>query len=119
MNCTQSGPQTDVSAPGVGTAAAKHHRDMMWLLRLHRPRPRDYRRTATDGATDFRAGSRLNQSADPPGTGVLGFASSVNGYLRALGPVGLVSARERLFLATQDSSLLTREHLSGNLVLTK
>jgi hypothetical protein len=31
MNCTACGPQTYVSAPGVGTAAAKHHRDMMWL----------------------------------------------------------------------------------------
>jgi hypothetical protein len=32
MNCTERGPQTDVSAPGVGKAAAKHHRDMMWVL---------------------------------------------------------------------------------------
>jgi hypothetical protein len=42
MNCTGCGPHTYVSAPGVGTAAAKHHRDMMWLLWLHRPRPHDY-----------------------------------------------------------------------------
>jgi hypothetical protein len=83
MNCTESEPQTDVSAPGVGTAAAKHHRDMMWLLRPHRPRPRDYRRTAAAGATDFRAGPRLAKSANPPGTGALGFASSVNSYLCA------------------------------------
>jgi hypothetical protein len=32
MNCTERGPQTDVSAPGVSKAAAKHHRDMMWVL---------------------------------------------------------------------------------------
>ena len=105
MNCTQSGPQTDVSAPGVGTATAKHHRDMMWLLWLHRPRRRDYRRTATASATDFRAGSRLDQSANPPGAGVLGFASSVNSYLAALGPAGPVSARERHFLATPGLKL--------------
>jgi hypothetical protein len=37
MNCTESGPQTDISAPGVGTAAAKHHRDMMWVLRPTAP----------------------------------------------------------------------------------
>jgi hypothetical protein len=32
MNCGERGPQTDVSAPGAGAAAAEHHRDMMWLL---------------------------------------------------------------------------------------
>jgi hypothetical protein len=105
MNCTECGPQTYVSAPGVGTAAAKHHRDMMWLLWLRRPRPRDYRRTAIAGATDFRAGSRLAQSANPPGTGAIGFASIVHSYLRALVPACPVSARERLFLAPSGLEL--------------
>jgi hypothetical protein len=31
MNCGWYEPQTEVSAPGVGRAAAKHYRDMMRL----------------------------------------------------------------------------------------
>jgi hypothetical protein len=50
MNCTECGSQTDVSAPGAGTAAAKHHRDMMWMLWPDHPRQRDNHPTATAGA---------------------------------------------------------------------
>ncbi len=92
--------QTDLSAPGVGTAAAKHHRDMMWLLRIHRPRPRDYRRNAVTGAIDFWAGSRLAHSANPSGTGPFRFASSVNSYLRAASLRPRVSRRDHTFRAT-------------------
>ncbi len=50
MNWTECGPQTDVSAPGAGTAAAKHHRDMMWMLWPDHPRQRDIDHAATAGA---------------------------------------------------------------------
>jgi hypothetical protein len=50
MNCTECGPQNDVSAPGAGTATAKHHRDMMWMLWHDHPRQRDNHPTSTAGA---------------------------------------------------------------------
>jgi hypothetical protein len=62
MNFTECRPQTDVSAPGAGTAAAKHHRDMMWLLWLDRPRLRDNGRPAAAGTTDFPTGSRSTKA---------------------------------------------------------
>jgi hypothetical protein len=70
MNCAQCGPQTDVSAPGAGAAAAKHHRDMMLLVWPCHPRSRDNGRTAAAGALGYggftsqrRAQSRLAPDA--------------------------------------------------------
>jgi hypothetical protein len=100
MNCTQSGQQTDVSAPGVGQSysEASPGHDVAAVAppppAARLPTHCDSRRHRFPGRFTFRP------KREPPGTGVLGFASSVNSYLRALGTAGPVSARERLFLAT-------------------
>jgi hypothetical protein len=64
MNWTECGPQTDVSAPGAGTAAAKHHRDMMWVLWPDHPRQRDIDHAATAGAI-FSGGSTFRPGRRP------------------------------------------------------
>jgi hypothetical protein len=117
MNCAECGLQTDVSAPGAGTATAKHHRDMMSLLWPNRPRPRANRHS--DPRRDrFPVGSLQTNVRTRRNLSVLGLpaaSTAISERPKGLGRlmhVSVLSARR------EGVCLLTDELLSGNLVLT-
>jgi hypothetical protein len=116
MNCAECGLQTDVSAPGAGTATAKHHRDMMSLLWLHRPRPRD--NTHSDRrATDFRW-IHVQIKVPPADLGAFGLPAVSTAISKRTAKRSRLAHVSALSVRREGVTLLTDELLSGNLVLT-